>query len=191
MWYRSGTQLVPFDTFMQGFSGIDARAQRPISRVGTGEWAHFGPRTIATRSLKNAGIRVAQVTAGTRCYTSGHVVRGKARGLVAQWRTPSQLERRPGGAGAAAAQGWLQPRERLGTRHREAAVDEEQPLDGLDARLVAVEQDHQPPPPRRIPRAPGALHRAAALLRSQTGGYGEGGEVTKGPCPTLGTESAG
>lgn len=65
----SGTQLVPFDTFMQGFSKVIAKPRRPGSRVSTGEWAPFGPRTIATRSPKKAGIRVAQVTAGTRCYT--------------------------------------------------------------------------------------------------------------------------
>ena len=38
-----------------GGAGGPPRAQRPISRVGTGEWAHFGPRTIATRSSKTPG----------------------------------------------------------------------------------------------------------------------------------------
>src|SRR5712692_687563 len=69
MWYRSGTQLVPFDTFMQGSSKVSAKPRRSGSCVSTGDWAQFAPRSIATPSLKNAGIRVAQVTAGTRCYT--------------------------------------------------------------------------------------------------------------------------
>src|SRR5713226_4974924 len=70
MWYRSGTQLVPFGAFMQGSSGICIKPRRPICRVSSGDWAHFGPRTIATRFPKNAGIRVARVTAGTRCYAA-------------------------------------------------------------------------------------------------------------------------
>src|SRR5712692_6970400 len=82
MWYRSGPQLVPFDAFMQGLPRVDVEPGRPGSRVSTGACAHFGLRAVATRSGKNAGVDVAQVTAGTRCYTTP----GRTRGCLARAR---------------------------------------------------------------------------------------------------------
>src|SRR6266851_4767788 len=64
MWYRSGPRLVPFGAFMQGLPTDSAKPRRPGSCVSTGEWAQFGPRSVATRCLKNAGFRVAQGNCG-------------------------------------------------------------------------------------------------------------------------------
>ncbi len=55
---------------MQGFQRIRLTTIWPVSFGTMARWAPFGTRTIATLPPKKPGIRVAQVTAGSRCYTS-------------------------------------------------------------------------------------------------------------------------